>query len=174
MHGSKAEAYAPDVPRHPHSAVLMHELRGLYHLTTTAFRHLSLPHAMNTYEDAPNPFSTDPSPPGTPRHEHASTRSLEGTPTAPQSPLPSHEALEASRGGSKDGSVVSAASGSPPPTYRAGFPEAGVKSYVGPKVKEGNCCERDAELQAGVEISVCPLEGDVMGAYCSWDRSWMR
>lgn len=122
---------------------------------------------MNTYEDAPNPFSTDPSPPGTPRHEHASTRSLEGTPTAPQSPLPSHEALEASRGGSKDGSVVSAASGSPPPTYRAGFPEPGVKSYVGPKVKEGNCCERDAELQAGVEISVCRVwMWDVICAYC--------
>lgn len=112
---------------------------------------------MNTYEDAPNPFTSD-SPPTTPRD--ASTRSLQGTPDRDHASLPDHDALAASRqarGGasSNPGSVVSAASGSPPPTFRASFPSPGTKSYVGPKVKEGNCCERDAELQAGVEISVC-------------------
>jgi hypothetical protein len=51
-------------------------------------------------------------------------------------------------------STITSASSSPPPTSRASFPSPGVKSYVGPKVKEGNCCDRDADLQAGAEISV--------------------
>ncbi|KAJ9097202.1 Sorting nexin-41 [Naganishia friedmannii] len=121
---------------------------------------------MNTYEDAPNPFSSDPSPPGTPRD---SSSSADHTPLNADKALPTttttHKNLDSSstssftehRGRephSKPSSVISAASGSPPPTFRASFPSPGVKSYTGPKVKEGNCCERDAELQAGVEISI--------------------
>lgn len=76
--------------------------------------------------------------------------------------------MDASREGSKAGSVVSAASGSPPPTFRATFPSPGTKSYVGPKVKEGNCCERDAELQAGVEISVSCMAGFFLMMLADW------
>lgn len=44
----------------------------------------------------------------------------------------------------------------PPPTYRPSFPNpgAGIKSYVGPKVKEEACCGMDEELQNGAEIQV--------------------
>ncbi|GHJ86640.1 hypothetical protein NliqN6_3042 [Naganishia liquefaciens] len=108
---------------------------------------------MNTYEDAPNPFSSD-SPPTTPR-DPSSTRSLQGTPVHDHDHDDGDDHPHTHPGrASQPGSVVSAASGSPPPTFRAGFPEPGAKSYVGPRVKEGNCCERDAELQAGVEISI--------------------
>jgi sorting nexin-4 len=108
---------------------------------------------MNTYEDAPNPFSSDPSPPATPKDLAA--RSPAGSPSRSSTPLPQdQETPFAGAGGSKTSSVISAASGSPPPAFRATFPSPGSKSYVGPKVKEGNCCDRDAELQAGVEISV--------------------
>lgn len=109
--------------------------------------------AMNSYEDAPNPFSSDPSPPATPKD--AAARSPAGSPSRSITPLPQdRETPFKQSGGSNTGSVISAASGSPPPTFRATFPNPGSKSYVGPKVKEGNCCDRDAELQAGVDISV--------------------
>jgi hypothetical protein len=46
----------------------------------------------------------------------------------------------------------------PPPTYRPSFPNAGagIKSYVGPRVKEEACCAMDEELQVrggGIEVS---------------------
>ncbi|KAG7531313.1 hypothetical protein FFLO_04434 [Filobasidium floriforme] len=49
------------------------------------------------------------------------------------------------------------ASSPPPPTYRPSFPNAGagIKSYVGPRVKEEACCAMDEELQVrggGIEI----------------------
>lgn len=57
---------------------------------------------------------------------------------------------------SNTNSVISAASGSPPPTFRPSFPNPGMgmKSYIGPKVKEEACCAIDEELQNGTEISV--------------------
>lgn len=50
------------------------------------------------------------------------------------------------------------ASSPPPPTYRPSFPNAGagIKSYVGPRVKEEACCAMDEELQVrggGIEVS---------------------
>ena len=49
------------------------------------------------------------------------------------------------------------ASSPPPPTYRPSFPNAGagIKSYVGPRVKEEACCAMDEELQVrggGIEV----------------------
>lgn len=54
------------------------------------------------------------------------------------------------------------ASSPPPPTYRPSFPNAGagIKSYVGPRVKEEACCAMDEELQVrggGIEVSREPL-----------------
>lgn len=83
----------------------------------------------------PNPFASSPlsSPPGSPIV----------APTPPRS-------------------VLSAASGSPPPTHRASFPDPskepkGAKlgdRLVGPKPKSGPCCDRDREISQGEEISI--------------------
>lgn len=95
----------------------------------------------------PNPFASSPSPPSSPILAHTPARSNQSrspTPTPPRS-------------------VLSAASGSPPPTHRASFPDPSkppkgeVKlgdRLVGPRAKEGFCCERDREISKGEEISI--------------------
>lgn len=81
----------------------------------------------------PNPFASSPSPPSSPIV----------APTPPRS-------------------VLSAASGSPPPTHRASFPDPSKEPkgeklgdrLVGPKPKSGPCCDRDREISQGEEISI--------------------
>jgi hypothetical protein len=59
-------------------------------------------------------------------------------------------------------SGFSAASGSPPPTHRASFPDPasepkGTKlgdRLVGPKAKEGFCCDKDRDISKGEEIHI--------------------
>lgn len=83
----------------------------------------------------PNPFAASPSPPSSP--------AVIPTPTPPRS-------------------VLSAASGSPPPTHRASFPDPSKEPkgeklgdrLVGPRVKQGFCCDKDREITHGEEISI--------------------
>jgi hypothetical protein len=62
------------------------------------------------------------------------------------------------------------ASSPPPPTYRPSFPNAGagIKSYVGPRVKEEACCAMDEELQVrggGIEVGrQTILEAECLGS----------
>lgn len=87
----------------------------------------------------PNPFASSPSPVTSP----LPPASRDATPTPPRS-------------------VLSAASGSPPPTHRASFPDPskapkGAKlgdRLVGPKAKEGFCCDKDRDISKGEEISI--------------------
>lgn len=57
-------------------------------------------------------------------------------------------------------SMISAASGSPPPTHRASFPDAskeprkGSSRLSGPLPKQGTCCDRDRDISKGEEISI--------------------
>ena len=86
----------------------------------------------------PNPFASSPSPQSSP--QPSSPRIV---PTPPRSGF-------------------SAASGSPPPTHRASFPDPasepkGTKlgdRLVGPKVKEGPCCDKDRDISKGEEIHI--------------------
>jgi len=55
---------------------------------------------------------------------------------------------------------MSAASGSPPPTHRASFPDPakepkkGSSKLAGPPAKTGFCCDRDKDISRGEEISI--------------------
>ncbi len=86
----------------------------------------------------PNPFTTSPSPSPAPSRLHS------------PSPKPP----------SKPSSTISAASGSPPPTHRASFPDPakepkrGSSRLSGPIAKVDFCCERDKEIHRGEEISI--------------------
>lgn len=57
-------------------------------------------------------------------------------------------------------SQISAASGSPPPTHRASFPDPakepkrGSSRLSGPTAKQGFCCERDREISKGEDIHI--------------------
>ncbi|KAK8865924.1 sorting nexin-41 [Kwoniella newhampshirensis] len=102
--------------------------------------------------DTPNPFSNSPSPVPTPISR----------PTSPNLPLPPSSVASPSPARSharKSSSLISAASGSPPPTHRASFPDPSKlpKSGLtigGPKAKEGYCCERDKEIALGEEVHI--------------------
>jgi hypothetical protein len=86
----------------------------------------------------PNPFASSPSP--------------------QSSPLPSSPRIVPT----PPRSGFSAASGSPPPTHRASFPDPasepkGTKlgdRLVGPKVKDGPCCDKDRDIAKGEEIHI--------------------
>jgi hypothetical protein len=86
----------------------------------------------------PNPFASSPSP--------------------QSSPLPSSPRIVPT----PPRSGFSAASGSPPPTHRASFPDPasepkGAKlgdRLVGPKAKEGPCCDKDRDIAKGEEIHI--------------------
>lgn len=92
----------------------------------------------NTMSSPPNPFASSPSPQSSPLP--SSPRMV---PTPPRSGF-------------------SAASGSPPPTHRASFPDPasepkGAKlgdRLVGPKAKEGPCCDKDRDIAKGEEIHI--------------------
>ncbi|WWD17888.1 sorting nexin-41 [Kwoniella shandongensis] len=100
----------------------------------------------------PNPFSNSPSPAPTPNSRPTSpSPALPPSSIASPSPVPSHAR--------KSSSLISAASGSPPPTHRASFPDPSKlpKSGLtigGPKAKEGYCCERDKEISLGEEVHI--------------------
>ncbi|WVR05886.1 sorting nexin-41 [Kwoniella sp. DSM 27419] len=106
----------------------------------------------------PNPFSNSPSPIPTP-----TSRPVSPNPALPPSsiaspapsPSPSQSHLR------KAGSVMSAASGSPPPTHRASFPDPSKQpksgsglTIGGPKAKQGYCCERDKAISLGEEVHI--------------------
>ncbi|ORY32304.1 hypothetical protein BCR39DRAFT_523841 [Naematelia encephala] len=111
--------------------------------------------------EPPNPFATSPS------------GSVISTPTRVLSPNPTRQLPGSGSGpgpGSsssspsftarKTSSVISAASGSPPPTHRASFPDPakepkrGSSKLAGPSPKEGFCCERDKQIHEGEEVSI--------------------
>lgn len=114
-------------------------------------------------EHTPNPFSSSPSGSGsnTPTRQHSGATSPHKaaqssalpdlTPSASSSPTFPR---------SKASSLISAASGSPPPTHRASFPDPskepkkGSSKLAGPPAKVGYCCERDKEITLGEEISI--------------------
>jgi len=87
----------------------------------------------------PNPFASSPSP--------------QASPSLPSSPIIAPTPPR---------SVLSAASGSPPPTHRASFPDPskeprGAKlgdRLVGPKAKTGPCCDKDRDISKGEEIHI--------------------
>lgn len=92
-----------------------------------------------TMDDAPpNPFSNSPS--------------TSPAPSRPLSPIPTPP--------SKPSSTISAASGSPPPTHRASFPDPskepkrGSSRLSGPLPKVDFCCDRDKEIHRGEEIGI--------------------
>lgn len=101
----------------------------------------------------PNPFAPSPSPssPPTPRANSPASNRSQGTPTG------AHDTPEFPR---KPSSMISAASGSPPPTHRASFPDPakepkkGSSKLAGPPAKAGFCCDRDREISQGDEISI--------------------
>ncbi|OCF42297.1 sorting nexin-41 [Kwoniella heveanensis CBS 569] len=118
----------------------------------------------------PNPFSNSPSssPIPTPPATHAS-RSTSPNPALPPSsiasPSPSHLR--------KPSSLISAASGSPPPTHRASFPDPSKQpksglTIGGPKAKEGYCCERDKEISLGEEIHIVDAYKTTEGGKASY------
>lgn len=100
-------------------------------------------------DSPPNPFATSPS---------SSTSALPPLPpSSSTSPNPQSQAHPRA-----PSSTFSAASGSPPPTHRASFPDPSKEPrgaalgdrLVGPKAKEGFCCDRDREIHKGEEISI--------------------
>ncbi|WWC58736.1 sorting nexin-41 [Kwoniella dejecticola CBS 10117] len=88
--------------------------------------------------------------------------------SASASPSPSYSSLNAGTVGSvgtphrKASSMISAASGSPPPTHRASFPDpskkpksgSGLIASTGPKVKTDYCCSRDKEISLGEDVHI--------------------
>ncbi|WVQ97451.1 hypothetical protein IAU59_004564 [Kwoniella sp. CBS 9459] len=103
----------------------------------------------------PNPFSNSPSSSPAPTPPAHASRSTSPNPALPPSsiasPTPSHLR--------KPSSLISAASGSPPPTHRASFPDPSKQpksglTIGGPKAKDGYCCERDKEISLGGEIHI--------------------
>ncbi|OCF73806.1 sorting nexin-41 [Kwoniella mangroviensis CBS 8886] len=112
----------------------------------------------------PNPFSDSPSlsPAPTPPPPHAHTDN--SRPVSPSSGIPSSVGSPSSIAGhlKKPSSLISAASGSPPPTHRASFPDpsklprnsSGNLTINGPKVKTGYCCEKDKEIVLGEEVHI--------------------
>ncbi|GFZ43511.1 Sorting nexin-41 [Saitozyma sp. JCM 24511] len=102
----------------------------------------------------PNPFSSSPSPSAPTSRPDSPV--LPASPSEIASPTPSSLANHPR----KPSSLISAASGSPPPTHRASFPDPskepkrGSSRLVGPQAKEGFCCERDRQIHHGDEISI--------------------
>ena len=92
--------------------------------------------------EPPNPFATSPSASPVP--------SRPPSPSAQPKPDPP----------SKPSSTISAASGSPPPTHRASFPDPakepkrGSSRLSGPIAKVDFCCTRDKEIHRGEEIGI--------------------
>ena len=120
---------------------------------------LSLSHPSQTRlkmdnQDLPNPFSSSPSPSGSGTPVRATSPSSSDSTTNPNVPAPVPEFPR------KPSSLISAASGSPPPTHRASFPDPskepkkGSSKLAGPPTKTDFCCERDREIARGEEISI--------------------
>ncbi|WVQ85608.1 sorting nexin-41 [Cryptococcus sp. DSM 104549] len=103
----------------------------------------------------PNPFANSPSPVPTPT---SNSRPISPDPTLPP-PVTSPDPATPPVHPRKPSSLISAASGSPPPTHRASFPDpskhpkTGV-TIGGPKAKEGYCCERDKEITLGEQVHI--------------------
>lgn len=105
--------------------------------------------------DLPNPFASSPSSSPAPSrpispNPAGNVPGINPTSSRFSSPTPS-------RG---PGSQISAASGSPPPTHRASFPDPskepkkGSSRLSGPSAKQGFCCERDKDISKGEEIHI--------------------
>ncbi|WVW82294.1 hypothetical protein I302_104300 [Kwoniella bestiolae CBS 10118] len=107
----------------------------------------------------PNPFSDSPSLSPAPTPPPHSSR--------PQSPSPSSAiGSPSSLAGhlKKPSSLISAASGSPPPIHRASFPDpsklprdssgSGNLTINGPKSKMGYCCDKDKAIGLGEEVHI--------------------
>lgn len=107
----------------------------------------------NEATDPVNPFATSPS------SSPAPSRPLSPSPRPKDhaNPASAFSSPTPSRGPS---SLISAASGSPPPTHRASFPDPskepkkGSSRLSGPSAKQGFCCERDKEISKGEEIHI--------------------
>ena len=103
----------------------------------------------------PDPFTASPSQSGsnTPLRPISPGEPAASSSTSPVPP-------EFTRRLSNTASHLSAASGSPPPTHRASFPDPskepkrGSSRLSGPPAKEGYCCERDKEIAKGEEVSI--------------------
>ncbi|WWC66257.1 uncharacterized protein I206_100158 [Kwoniella pini CBS 10737] len=125
----------------------------------------------------PNPFSSSPSSSPIPSPKPPMTGSNEenSSPTSPppilspsliNSPSPSYSSSSVNLGlnSRKTSSMISAASGSPPPTHRASFPDPSKKPKNGsgliisssnePKIKTDYCCSRDKEINLGEQVHI--------------------
>ncbi|WWC86255.1 uncharacterized protein L201_001128 [Kwoniella dendrophila CBS 6074] len=73
----------------------------------------------------------------------------------------------------KPSSLISAASGSPPPTHRASFPDPSKQPKTGstingPKPKQDYCCDKDKEITLGEEIHIVDAYKTTEGGKASY------
>ena len=123
-------------PRPSALSILLASL-GCTHSTLLAHHRPPLPNTMNG-SPPPDPFTASP----------------DTTPPRALSPSFNHSHPR------KPSSLISAASGSPPPTHRASFPDPakdpkrGSGRLSGPPAKQDFCCDRDREIHRGEEITI--------------------